>query len=78
MFPASASGLVGAADPAWRAADDFNLDLRGSHDDIGAYRSAAGVNPGWVLSAGFKPSRWVFDDGFELGSTADWSATTPR
>ncbi|MEX1310311.1 MAG: right-handed parallel beta-helix repeat-containing protein [Candidatus Sulfomarinibacteraceae bacterium] len=77
VFPANGSGLVGAADPSWRAGEDFNLAPRGSADDIGAYRAAGGGNPGWELTAGFKPSRWVFDDGFELGSTADWSATTP-
>jgi len=76
VFPVDGSGLVGAADPAWRAAEDFNLAPRGSADDIGAYRAAGGGNPGWELAAGFKPSRWIFDDGFELGSTADWSAST--
>ncbi len=75
-FPANGSGLVGAADPAWRAIDDFNLGPRGSAEDIGAYRAAGGNNPGWALTTGFKPSRWIFDDGFEFGSTVVWSATT--
>jgi hypothetical protein len=78
VFPASGSGLVGAADPAWRAVEDFNLAPRGPADDIGAYRAAGGGNPGWELAAGFKPSRWIFDDGFELGTTADWSSSSPR
>ena len=76
VFPSNGSGLVGAADPVWRALDDFNLGPRSSADDIGAYRAAGGTNPGWTLAAVFKPSRWIFEDGFELGSTADWSATT--
>jgi len=78
VFPANGSGLVAAADPAWRALDDFNLGPRESTDDIGAYRAAGGTNPGWVLTAGFKPSRWIFDDGFELGSTIEWNATTSQ
>jgi len=76
VFPTSGSGLVGAGDPGWRAVADFNLDLRGPADDIGAYLAAAGGNTGWPLTAGFKPSRWIFDDGFELGSTVEWSATS--
>jgi hypothetical protein len=77
VFPESGSGLVDAADPVWRALDDFNLRPRGSANDIGAYRAAGGSNPGWALIAGFKPSRWIFDDGFELGSTVEWSITAP-
>lgn len=77
VFPRLGSGLAGAADPAWRTIDDFNLDPRGSADDIGAYRAAAGANPGWTLASDFKPSLWIFDDGFELGSTVEWSAHTP-
>ncbi len=78
VFPAAVSGLTGAADPTWLAPQDFNLARRGLPGDIGAYRAAAGVNPGWTLAASFKPARWIFDDGFELGSTADWSAASPR
>ncbi len=76
VFPASGSGLLGAADPGWRAVADFNLDHRGSADDIGAYRAGGGANPGWTLADGFKLSQWIFDDGFELGSAMEWSATT--
>lgn len=78
VFPAAGSVLAGGGDPSWRAAVDFNLDLRGSTDDIGAYRARGGDNPGWILTAGFKPSRWIFDDGFELGSTVEWSATASQ
>jgi len=77
VFPANGSGLAGAADPVWRAPDDFNLTPRDTTDDIGAYRAAAGANPGWALTAGFKPSRWIFEDGFELGSIADWTSVSP-
>jgi hypothetical protein len=78
VFPSSGSGLVGAAAALWLANVDFNLDPRPPANDIGAYRAATGGNPGWTLAAGFKPSRWIFSDGFELGSTADWSAATPN
>jgi len=77
VFPAAASGLAGAADPGWLADDDFNLYRRGPSTDIGAYRAASGVNPEWELAADFKPSRWIFDDGFEIGSSDDWSAVSP-
>ena len=76
VFPSAGSGLVGGADPAWRAVADCNLAPRGSAADIGADRSAAGGNPVWELADGFKPSRWIFDDGFELGTAADWSSST--
>ena len=68
------SGLVGSADPVWRVEEDFNLTPRDSTDDIGAHHAAPGGNPGWTLNAGFKPSRRIFEDGFELGSTVEWSA----
>jgi hypothetical protein len=77
VFPAAGSGLTGTADPARRAADDFNLRSRAGANDVGAYRSAGGANPGWVPAEDFRPSRWIFEDGFELGSTADWSASQP-
>jgi hypothetical protein len=77
VFPAAGSGLAGSGDPGWRIDGDFNLHRRAATDDIGAYRAAGGVNPGWALASDFKPARWIFDDGFELGSTVEWSAAEP-
>jgi len=77
VFPAAGSGLARAGDPGWRIDADFNLHPRGSSDDIGAYCAGAGGNPGWTLAADFRPARWIFDDGFELGSASDWSTTAP-
>ena len=48
-----------------------HLEISCSH-----YLAAAGANPGSTLADDFKPSRWIFDNGFELGSTVDWSATS--
>ena len=76
VYPAPGSGLAGAADPAWLADYDFNLRARGADADIGAYRAGGAANPGWILAADFRPARWIFDDGFELGSSVEWSSTS--
>lgn len=65
VFPASGSILVGAGNAAWLVADDFNYTARGTAADIGAYRFGPGGNPGWTLAEGFKPTFWIFSDGFE-------------
>jgi len=77
VFPSAGSGLTGTADPQFRLENDFNLRRREETDDIGAYRTDRGINPGWPLGTDFKPSRWIFEDDFELGSTADWSGSGP-
>ncbi|MCG8455851.1 MAG: right-handed parallel beta-helix repeat-containing protein [Holophagales bacterium] len=77
LFPAPGSILVGAADPAWVPADDFNRTPRESTADAGAYRYAATGNPGWTLAAGFKPPAAIFADGFESATLGTWSSAVP-
>ena len=57
--------LVGSADAATIAGDDFNGMMRAPRLDVGAYRSDADGNPGWILAAGFKTLDAVFGNGFE-------------
>ena len=54
VFPASGSLLVGAADPAYLAPDDFNAQPRTSPGDVGAYLFDPAGNLGWAIQAGFK------------------------
>ncbi len=53
VFPAPGSSLVGGGIAAYRSERDFNGTLR-TTDDAGAYKFAAGGNPGWRIAAGFK------------------------
>ena len=65
LVPASGR-LVGSADAATIAADDFNGVLRFPDLDVGAYRNDATGNQGWPLQAGFKQlSDEIFADGFD-------------
>lgn len=77
VFPSAASILAGAASPVWVAVDDFNGSTRAGAADIGAYRWQDTGNPGWTLAAEFKQLLAVFLDGFESGSSRDWSVTVP-
>ncbi len=54
VFPAMGGALVGAGDGAHVTDDDFNGTAREGVADVGAYRFAAGGNPGWPLGPGFK------------------------
>ena len=54
VFPAPGSALIGAGDPAYVPASDFNGTLRNGNVDAGAYAFDAAGNPGWSLSPGFK------------------------
>jgi len=76
-FPAPGSDLVGVADGTWLAADDFNRRARFTPGDVGAYRYETGGNPGWPLAAGFKPTGWIFGNGFEMGHLLAWSSSAP-
>ena len=60
-----AGHLVGAADAATIAIDDFNAMPRGATLDVGAYRNDPDGNPGWPLQAGFKSIDSIFANGFE-------------
>lgn len=60
LYPAPGSSLIGAGDPAYAVAIDFNGIARGASVDVGAYAFAAGGNPGWQLTTDFK--------GFPAGS----------
>jgi hypothetical protein len=58
--------LVGTADAATIATDDFNAEQRFPDLDVGAYRNHPGGNPGWPLQAGFKVLfDEIFADGFD-------------
>jgi hypothetical protein len=58
--------LVGSADAATLATDDFNAEPRTPMLDVGAYRNDPSGNHGWPLQAGFKQlGDTVFADGFE-------------
>jgi hypothetical protein len=57
--------LVGTADAATLAEDDFNAISRFPTIDIGAYRNDPAGNQGWQLQAGFKDLDRIFADGFE-------------
>jgi hypothetical protein len=59
--------LVGSADAATLAHDDFNGVPRYLNRDVGAYRANAFGNPGWVLQAGFKTVLGIFADSFDPG-----------
>jgi hypothetical protein len=54
VFPKTGSALIGAAAALHVPAIDFNGASRTGSTDVGAYRYAAGGNPGWALAAGFK------------------------
>lgn len=53
-FPSAASALAGAGVSMYAATDDFNGSARNGVADVGAYKAASGVNPGWVLAEAFK------------------------
>ncbi|MET0230046.1 MAG: right-handed parallel beta-helix repeat-containing protein [Rhodanobacteraceae bacterium] len=60
--------LVGTADAATLAPDDFNAVLRFPALDIGAYRSDPAGNQGWPLQPGFKQlGDAIFASGFDAG-----------
>lgn len=54
VFPAAGSALIGAADAAHLAEDDFNGTQRAGALDVGAYKFDASGNPGWTFAEGFK------------------------
>jgi hypothetical protein len=62
--------LVGTADAATLALDDFNAMTRLPALDAGAYRNNPAGNQGWPLQAGFKTlGDTLFANGFESGGT---------
>jgi len=54
VFPAAGSALIGAGVAAHVTSDDFNGTPRDGIADAGAYKLAAGGNPGWTIMPGFK------------------------
>jgi hypothetical protein len=61
-----AGRLVGTADAATLAPDDFNAASRSPALDVGAYRNDPAGNQGWPLQAGFKQlGDAIFANGFE-------------
>ncbi len=56
LFPAPGSALLGAGDPAYATATDFNGEARRTPPDAGAYSFVPDGNPGWSVAAGFKSS----------------------
>ena len=57
--------LVGTADAATMARDDFNGLSRASRHDVGAYRNDVSGEDGWPLQADFKTLIGIFADGFD-------------
>lgn len=57
--------LLGSADAARIASDDFDGVVRSSLLDVGAYRARANNLPSWTLQAAFKQSPTIFANGFE-------------
>jgi parallel beta-helix repeat protein len=53
-FPAPGSALIGAGNPAYVTAIDFNGNPRGARADAGAYAFDPNGNSGWTIAAGFK------------------------
>ncbi|HKE47382.1 MAG TPA: right-handed parallel beta-helix repeat-containing protein [Rhodanobacteraceae bacterium] len=61
-----AGRLVGTADAATLAVDDFNAQSRSPLLDVGAYRNNPNGNQGWPLQAGFKVLfDAIFANGFD-------------
>jgi len=61
-----AGRLVGTADAATLAIDDFNGVTRLPALDVGAYRNDPAGNQGWPLQAGFKEfGAVIFANGFD-------------
>jgi hypothetical protein len=54
FFPRPGSSLIGAANPRFVVADDFNGFMRGTTRDVGAYVFSSEGNAGWTISPGFK------------------------
>lgn len=77
VFPTVGSVLVGAANPAYLAPDDFNGLPRSRELDAGAYLWAAGGNPGWTLAEDFKVLASIFLEDFESGDLSNWSSLVP-
>jgi hypothetical protein len=57
--------LIGTADAAWIAVDDFDGLFRETSLDVGAYRTRANGTPDWALQAGFKQVSGIFANGFD-------------
>jgi hypothetical protein len=53
-FPAPGSALIGAGNPTYLTAIDFNGNPRSGSPDAGAYTFNQNGNPGWTITAGFK------------------------
>jgi hypothetical protein len=53
VYPPAGSMLLGKADGAHQATDDFNGTVR-MGADVGAYERTADTNPGWIVTEGFK------------------------
>ena len=57
--------LVGSANPAFLPLDDFDLQARNGHADIGAYRTQSSGTPAWTIAPEFKGFDRIFADGFQ-------------
>jgi hypothetical protein len=75
VFPAPGSPLVGTADAAHLALDDFNATDRAGQLDVGAYRFDEGGNPGWTLQPGFKDAPSGGEGGGGAGAGAGGSGS---
>jgi hypothetical protein len=54
VYPRAGSALIGAADPAFSVAGDYNGTTREDPSEAGAYERTADTNPGWRVAPGFR------------------------
>jgi hypothetical protein len=54
LYPTDASALIGAGDPLYAEAVDFNGTPRDANPDAGAYERTDATNPGWLPERAFK------------------------
>jgi len=64
LIPKSAL-LIGSANAAFLPTDDFDLQARNGHADVGAYRTQTGGAPLWTIAPEFKGFDRIFADGFQ-------------
>ena len=64
LIPQSAT-VLDAANAAYLPAEDFDLQARNGHVDIGAYRTHSNSQPLWTITADFKNIDEIFANSFE-------------
>lgn len=54
VYPSAGSALIGAADPVFIVATDYNGTARDEPSEAGAYERTSDANPGWMVGPGFR------------------------